>query len=310
MRRTQMKIVLSVLSAIALPSAFAVNSLQPNNRFDFASPINVGSAVNSPGFDGGPSLSRDGLALYLTSERAGGFGGGDLWVTKRAKPIEAFGAPQNLGPSINSSANEFAPSVSADGLSIYFDSDRPGGLGAFDIWVATRATTAMTFETPRNLGAAVNSNVSDGLPNISADGLSLYFCSRRASGSGDMDLWVATRKTTSQTFTAVENLGPAINSAYYDGEPSISDDGRYLFFSSDRPGGFGNRDIWVAARRSRTARFGEPWNLGAMVNGPAHEVRPNISTDESALFFMSDRPGGLGGLDLWQTINRARTIQK
>jgi Tol biopolymer transport system component len=266
--------------------------------------------VNTPGFDGGPAISADGLTLYFTSERAGGFGGGDLWVTKRGKPTDAFGAPQNLGASINSSANEFTPSISADGLSIYFDSDRPGGLGLFDIWVATRATTATAFKTPRSLGAAVNSNASDGLPNISADGLSLYFSSRRSGGSGDMDLWVVTRKTTSQPFATAENLGPAINSAYYDGEPSISYDGLYLFFSSDRPGGFGNRDIWVAARRSRTAPFAEPRNLGAMVNSPAHDVRPSVSTDESVLFFMSDRPGGLGGIDLWQTINRARMIQK
>jgi WD40-like Beta Propeller Repeat len=301
-----MKVVLNILTAIALTSVVAAHRLQPKIRFDFASPTNLGFTVNSPNFDGGPSISRDGLALYLTSDRAGGSGGGDLWVTKRAKPTEIFGVPQNLGATINSPANEFAPSISADGLSIYFDSDRPGGLGSFDIWVATRATTAMVFETPRNLGAAVNSNAGDGLPNISADGLWLYFCSRRGGGSGDMDLWVARRTTTSQTFAAAENLGPVVNSPHYDGEPSISADGLYLFFSSDRPGGFGNRDIWVTARSSLNAPFSQPWNLGAVLNSPAHEVRPSISTDDSVLFFMSDRPGGSGGIDLWQTINHAR----
>lgn len=305
-----MRSVLNALIGIVLTSSLAVHSEQRHVRFQFASPTNAGSVVNSAGFDGGPAISPDGLTLYFTSERAGGIGGGDLWVTKRAKLTEAFGAPENLGASINSSANEFAPGISADGLSIYFDSDRVGGLGSFDIWVATRATTTIAFNIPRNLGAAVNSNVSDGLPHISADGLSLYFCSRRAGGFGDMDLWFSTRKATNQPFAPAENLGPTINSAYYDGEPSISFDGLILFFSSDRPGGFGNRDIWVATRPSRTAPFGEPSNLGAIVNSPAHDVRPNISTDEAVLFFMSDRPGGLGGIDLWQTINRARTIQR
>lgn len=70
--------------------------------------------------------------------------------------------PQNLGRSVNSPSNEFAPSISADGLSIFFDSDRPGGLGSFDIWVAMRATTSESFGTPQNFGAGINSSASDG----------------------------------------------------------------------------------------------------------------------------------------------------
>jgi Tol biopolymer transport system component len=299
-----MKRFLAFLSATAMAGLAAAHSSQRGPQFDFGPPANLGSIVNSPAFDGGPSISTDGLSLYFTSERPGGLGGGDLWVAKRGKAPDPFGPPQNLGAGINSPANEFAPSISADGLSLYFDSDRPGGLGLSDVWVATRAATSEPFGTPRNLGVGVNSSASDGLPSISADGLSLHFCSRRAGGSGGMDLWVARRNTTSEPFVEAESLGPVVNSPNYDGEPSISADGLHLFFSSDRPGGHGNRDMWVAARAGPSTPFGRPRNLGPVVNSPAHDVRPSISADDSTLFFMSDRPGGSGHIDLWQASNR------
>jgi Tol biopolymer transport system component len=213
-------------------------------------------------------------------------------------------SPENLGGAVNSPSNEFAPSISAEGRSVYFDSDRPGGLGSFDVWVAARAAASEPFGEPRNLGSGVNSSASDGLPNISADGLSIYFCSRRPGGSGDMDLWVASRRKTSEEFAGAENLGPDLNGPHYDGEPNVSSDGLFLFFSSDRPGGQGQRDIWVAARPHASARFGRPHNLGTSVNGPAHDVRPNLSADGAVLFFMSSRPGGSGHFDLWQASNR------
>lgn len=302
-----MKRFVAFLSAAAMAGLAATHSLQYEARFDFGPPANLGASVNSSAFDGGPSISLDGLSLYFTSERPGGSGGGDLWATKRAKLIDPFGAPQNLGTAVNSPANEYAPSISADGLSIYFDSDRPGGLGSSDVWVSTQPTTRELFGTPRNLGAGVNSSASDGLPNISADGLSLYFCSRRAGGLGEMDLWVARRKMTADPFAEAESLGPIVNSPHHDWGPSVSADGRYLFFMSDRPGGQGREDIWVAERASASAPFGRPRNLVPLVNSPALDARPNISADGSTLFFMSDRPGGSGQIDLWQASNRART---
>jgi Tol biopolymer transport system component len=295
-----------LLSAIAVSGVAPTQNPEGKARYDFSEPVNLGRVVNSPAFDGGPSISADGLSLFFTSERPGGSGGGDLWVTKRGRMTEPFRTPENLGAGVNSLANEFAPSISADGLSVFFDSDRPGGLGSSDVWEATRAATSESFKKPRNLGAGVNSSDSDGLPNISADGLMLYFCSRRPGGSGDMDLWVASRTMKSKEFAGAENLGPDINSPHYDGEPSVSADGLFLFFSSDRPDGRGRRDIWVAARRNTAAPFGQPRNLGPAVNGPAHDVRPSLSSDGSVLFFMSDRPGGFGQLDLWQASNRVR----
>ena len=151
----------------------------------------------------------------------------------RRSMMETWGATVHPSPS----------NLTAAGRAVLEqDPDSPGSLGASDIWVATRATSGERFGPARNLGAPVNSSSSDGLPNISADGRSLYFSSRRATVAGDMDLWVARRDTDAGRFSGGENLGPTINSSHYDGEPGISADGRYLFFSSDRPGGSGQRD--------------------------------------------------------------------
>ena len=305
MRRLACLLSIAVLVGSAVPQ-----DRQGGTRFDFIAPVNLGPQVNSPVFDGGPSISTDGLTLFFTSKRPGGSGGGDLWVTRRAKLTDPFGTPQNLGTAVNSPANEFAPSISADGLSIYFDSDRPGGLGLSDIWVAMRATTSDPFGTPQNLGPPVNSTASDGLPNISADRLSLYFCSRRPGGFGQMDLWVARRRTRSGPFAEAQNLGPGINSQYDDWGPSISADGLNLFLMSSRPGGQGGEDIWFATRAKVSDAFRSPRNLGAMVNSPALDARPNISADGLTLFFMSDRMGGSGQIDLWQASNRGQLRQR
>jgi Tol biopolymer transport system component len=301
----------ALLSAARLASIpVAALSWEQASRFEFGPPINLGSVINSPAFDGGPSISGDGLALFLTSERPGGAGGGDIWVARRARLTDPFGAPENLGTGVNTPANEFAPSISADGLALYFDSDRPGGLGAFDIWVATRASVAEPFGVAQNLGPSVNSASSDGLPSISADGRSLYFASRRTGGVGEMDLWVARRETAAKPFARAEHLGRTLNSPQYDGEPSISADGLNLFLASDRPGTRGQRDLWVASRSNLSSAFGRPRNLGPPVNTSSQEVRPSISVDGSTLFFMSDRPGGSGHIDLWQAPNRARPTRR
>jgi len=122
---------------------------------------------------------------------------------RSAKAEFTFGTPTNLGPTINRgpTVNSFyedsAPSISSDGLSLYFSSFRPGGFGSDDIWVTTRATTEDDWGTPVNLDQTVNSSSGDFCPNISADGLSLFFVSERPGGSGGWDLWVATRRTRS-----------------------------------------------------------------------------------------------------------------
>ena len=98
----------------------------------------------------------------------------------------------------------------------------------------------------------------------------------------------------------MENLGPTVNGGAYDGEPAISPTGLALFFATDRPGGSGGTDLWVATRKSRSELFGEPTDLGPGINTPGLDGRPALSGDAATLFLMSDRAGGSGGIDIWQ----------
>ena len=132
------------------------------------------------------------------------------------------------------------PSLSADGLSLYFQSHRPGHLGDHcDIMVATRETTSDSFGAPVFL-RNVNSADGEWMPDISADGRTLFFCR-----SACTELWMATRATMHNDFDPPLKLLPQINvPSCTNASPSLSADGSTLYFGSDRPGGIGGYDLW------------------------------------------------------------------
>ncbi len=111
-----------------------------------------------------------------------------------------FGGPTNMGPTVNTSSDDMHPTVSADGLSLIFNSWRTGGSGGADLWVTRRPTVSDPWDTTVNLGALVNSGAEDRAPSISADGLELYFHSNRPGGHGSDDIWMTTRPTTSDSW--------------------------------------------------------------------------------------------------------------
>ncbi|MHC4509868.1 MAG: M56 family metallopeptidase, partial [Planctomycetota bacterium] len=143
-------------------------------------------------------------------------------TTKSADTDRVFGNPTNLGPTVNSSAREWDPSISADGLELYFKSYRPDGYGSGDIWVTTRKTKNDPWGNAINLGPIINSSYGEGAPEISADGLALYFVSGRPGGSGAWDIWVTSRKTKEDPWGTPVNLGPTVNSSAHENQPSIS----------------------------------------------------------------------------------------
>jgi hypothetical protein len=214
----------------------------------------------------------------------------------------SFGPVRNLGDAINTPSIEVGPNLSADGLTMYFVSDRPGGLsGTAELWMSTRTTTRALWQAAVNVGAPVN-RYSAASPSISADGLELFFDNGlrvRPGGQGSGDIWFARRATASARWNEPENLGPVVNSPFTEGVPKLSRDGLTLFFSSDRPGGSGRRDIWVTSRATPAGPWGAPLNLGPAVNGPGNDWCPAISADGRILIFQSDRPGGFGGDDFW-----------
>jgi WD40-like Beta Propeller Repeat len=178
---------------------------------------------------------------------------------------------------------------------------------------ATHPTAAPQFSgwsAPTNLDLVqVNSAFNDQAPAVSKDGLSLYFQSDRPDPTafGAMDLWVSRRDSVDEPWGPPENLGGAINSSSFESRPSLSRDGHWLFFSSNRPGGHSpGLDIWASYREHVDDDFGwrTPDNLGTGVNaGGSSEIEASYfeNDDGSAplLFFVSNRLGGLGAFDVY-----------
>ena len=276
--------------------------------FIFGEAVNLGPTINSIANEQAPSISSDGLELYFSDHagapyRSGGFGLSDLWVTTRPTKDDPWGVPVNLGPVVNSSASDEHPSISADGLELYFGSTRAGGSGTHDLWVTTRLTKDHPWTEPVNLGSTVNSADSEWDPEISADGLSLYFADYlnfRLGGHGIWDLYTTRRDTVTNAWGTPVNMGLPINSSSRDASPSISGDNLVLFLNTERPGGVGGSDIWMARRISQDADWGPPIPLGPAINQAGFDATPEISADGSTLYFGSERPGGSGNVDLWQ----------
>lgn len=206
----------------------------------------------SPISDANPDISADDLTLYFTSNRPapGEFGGYmDIWMTTRASVDESWSEPVNLGPTINSPYYDGSSSISSDGLSLYFVSNRPhpDKQGSRDIYVSTRTTINDPWPEPVNLGPLVNSPSSESGPNISSDGLTLFFSSWR-DGEGEDDIWVTRRITTDAPWGVPRNLGPIINDSQGNFAPCISADSSTLYFATWRVDdkGVDDIDLWQA----------------------------------------------------------------
>jgi len=292
-------------------AAIMVSGGNAKADFVFGEPNNLGAPINSSYDECMPYISADGLSFYFgeyLNNRSDGYGGTDIWLSTRDTIEDGWSTPENLGPLINTSAHDGSTYISADGLVLYFGSMRPGGYGAggwgdYDLWVATRATTDDLWGEPNNLGPTVNSEYQELCPSLSADGLSLYFSegpySFRPEGLGEGDLWVSTRATVSDPWGPPENLGAAVNSSSREMAPSISSDGRVLFFQSTRSGG-PPADIWMTTRATTEDEWEPPVELESPINTSVSDCNPSISTDGSTLYFSSKRDGGQGGYDLYQ----------
>jgi Tol biopolymer transport system component len=299
------------MASIALVADPFVDTASFSNNWSV--PVNLGETVNSAFEEFLPELSKNGRSLYFASNRPGPFGGEDLWVSRRGGPAEPWGPAENLGPVINGSFNERSPALSRDGHLLFFASNRPGGMGGFDIWVSWRSHTGDDFgwQPPVNLGPAINSAAGDFGPSyFENDDLgmpTLFFASSRP-GVGGVDIYRS-------DLTAAGSFGPAtlvaeLSTPHNDFRPTIRFDGLEVIVDSNRPAppeisGTDLRDLWVSIRNSPVAVWSVPQHLGTVVNGPYNDSLPALSGDGASLVFTSDRPEGFGGSDLYQT-SRAR----
>jgi predicted secreted protein len=290
--------------ALTLVLALFMFSDIANADFIWGIPTNPGPPDNSLYGEGGVCISANELEFYFTSDRPGGYGSQDLWVMERPTIEDDWGDPVNLGSPANSKYSYWEPSISSDGLSLFFSDGHsppfgnhlPGGLGGQgDIWMITRETLHDAWGEPVNIGPAVNSQHATH-PSISADGLSLYFQSHRPGRLGaHCDIMVATRESTSDSFGNPVFL-KNVNSTNGEWMPEISADGLAFFFSRNNA-----TELWMATRATIKDDFGLPLKLPSQINfSPYLNNSPSISADGSTLYFGSDRPGGVGSYDLWQ----------
>ena len=288
---------------VGIVAAMTLGGGSANADFTFGAPVHLGPPISSPYGDGLTCITTDGLEMYISiNSKPGGLGSWDIWVLKRETANDDWGEPENIGAPINTAASDSDAYLSPDGLEMYFTAGRPGGYGDADIWVTGRATQNDPWAQPENLGPVVNTSSAEHYPRISPDGLELYFDSTRPGGYGAEDIWVTKRATKNDPWAEPVNLGSTVNSSASEGFPCLSFDGLLLVFSGDRysvgtrrPGGYGGSDAWASRRASVSDSWGTPVNLGPMVNSSSHEVASALSSDGHALYFSSERPGGLGG---------------
>ena len=207
-----------------------------------------------------------------------------------AKHFSAWADPSQDGlGNVNTTSLEGCSMQSPDGLSLYFASDRLGGLGATDIWVAHRVSTDASWGAPVNLGAPINTAASEVCP-TPVRGNGLFFISARSGGYGLGDIYFA--RLTDHGWTAPVNLGGGVNSSAGEAGPSYFEaDGHAFLYFSRGP------DIYASEQASDGS-----WGSAAPVtelNSTSNDFRPNVRKDGLEVVFDSNRAGGSGGQDLW-----------
>ena len=215
------------------------------------------TVLSSAANDMAPFIAPDGRHLYFSSNRTGGFGGLDLWVSVRKDKHDDFAweTPVNLGPGVNSAADEAQASIfyvgdddednDAGRTTVLFFARGPNG--GNELYQST-APPGGAFGNVTPL-AELNTAAVERQPGVRRDGLELFFASDRTT-TGDLDLWVATRNSTSDHWSNAHNLGSVVNSTgSIDARPTLSKDGTELYFQSTRPGGLGTQDLYVTTRR-------------------------------------------------------------
>lgn len=207
--------------------------------------------------------------------------------------------PVNMGSSINSKDQEYSPAFAIDEKTIYI-TKRMGNLSDNrpneDLYFAE--LNDKSWDKVKDIGPPINTIENEGAFSISSDGNYIFFtsCSRNG-GKGQCDIWLTSKKNN--RWDEPKNLQSPINTKYWESQPSISSDGRMLYFSSDRPGGYGGTDIWVS--EFSISGWSAPKNLGPTVNTSKDEQFPFIHSDNRTLYFSSNGHPGLGKSDLYLT---------
>ncbi len=218
----------------------------------------------------------------------------------------------NLGTEINSKYDDKNPCVTADGRKLVFTTRRPEstndavdveGDGKYfeNIYMAGYDSVNKSFAKAGNVSNAINTKAHDACTSISPDGKQIFIYYNDMNDRAKRGGSVFVSKVNKDKWKTPESLGKPINSSYWEGGACVSPNGKQYFFSSERPGGYGNSDIWMVEKISKT-EWGTPVNLGPEVNTAFDEAGMFLAPDGKTLFFCSNGPKSMGGYDIFRSV--------
>lgn len=264
-------------------------------NYDF-NPIVLDSNINSRHNEYFPSFTADNRQLYFTRHiKEKGISQEDILVAQLND--EGIWSPAiSVSKNINTSKNEGAQSISANGQFLFYTlCEHQGGYGSCDIYMSERIGD--DWSAPINLGPEINTAAKETQPCLSADGMALYFVSSRPGGYGKLDIWMSYKKPDGSWGSPI-NLGPEINSPEIDDRPYIHPDNETLYFSSNGRKGMGNADMYVARRHKLGSKWNEAINLGYPINSFHNESGLFVTADGNMAYFATDRFNDNFNLDI------------
>jgi len=210
----------------------------------------------------------------------------------QARQVPVDYNPYNMGDSINSEVDEYLPSLTADDETLIFTRRTAQ---SEDFYISSRIDSVWTIAEP--MPKPLNSVQNEGAHCLTADGNTMYFTAcYRNDTYGGCDLYYS--KKTIFGWDRPINLGATINTDHWESQPTISYDGKTLYFISNRPNGYGGSDIWFSKLQADSS-WGAPENLGPVVNSRKDDISPYIHPDDQTLYFASDGLPGMGKLDIY-----------
>ena len=270
----------------------------------WTTPENI-AELNTTQNEGPDTITSDGQTMYYTgcNRREDGSDKCDIYVTTIGSDGK-WKSGQNLGPPVNSDYEEANATVSGDGSRIVFTSNRPGGVGSYDLWMSTRNPDG-TWAEPQNLGPNINTSMWEGVAFLHSDGVTMYFASNGHGGFGNADIFQA-QLNPDGTWSEPINMGGLINSPYNDIYFAVPAAGDLAYFSSSSEGGFGREDMYaipkeiifksrdyvVVRGRVTDANTGDPIAAMLSTSGGPDGVQQTTSNPRTGNFHFRLKIGG------------------